>query len=425
MSKCGGTYGSPRWTGELPDCSLPVTFDQYGRCSFRCMYCFAFFQKSIGLAKDNYLAGGAPTAVNPASVIRTFEEAKGDPAAVKKSNQFAPYLAAGRAIQWGGMADPFDPYEKAKGVGLEVLRYLRKENRCVSFSTKAVWWLADKRYVSLFEGARNFHVKISIITDDEDKAKAIELGVPTVRERILAMRRLKELGVGGITLRFRPFIVGISTPGHVRLIERAAEAGADSVSTEFFCLERRSATAAAFIERMSRVAGYDISQAYIQHSGASGYLRLNRKIKLPFWFEMQKAAHEHGMRFHVSDAHGKDFNDHGSCCGCPDWFPHSRAQFTEAIVRAKANGTVRWSEFAADAQRYFGGFLWRTAVGFNTGSAEHRAARYEWTMYDWLHQLWNDTKSQKGVVNGYAGVLQPQAVDENGDIIYRYIGGLQ
>lgn len=32
-------YGSPRWTGELADCSMPVTFDQYSGCSFGCIYC--------------------------------------------------------------------------------------------------------------------------------------------------------------------------------------------------------------------------------------------------------------------------------------------------------------------------------------------------------------------------------------------------
>lgn len=32
-------YGSPRWSGEIMDCSMPVTFDQYSNCSFGCIYC--------------------------------------------------------------------------------------------------------------------------------------------------------------------------------------------------------------------------------------------------------------------------------------------------------------------------------------------------------------------------------------------------
>ena len=39
-------YLSPRWSGEVCDCSMPVALDTYNTCSYNCLYCFAFFQKS-------------------------------------------------------------------------------------------------------------------------------------------------------------------------------------------------------------------------------------------------------------------------------------------------------------------------------------------------------------------------------------------
>ena len=39
-----GGYGSPRWTGEILDCSMPMTFDTYSNCAFNCAYCFSSFQ---------------------------------------------------------------------------------------------------------------------------------------------------------------------------------------------------------------------------------------------------------------------------------------------------------------------------------------------------------------------------------------------
>ncbi|RLG72160.1 MAG: hypothetical protein DRO23_10890, partial [Thermoprotei archaeon] len=33
------SYYSPRISSELPDCSSPLTFDTYSRCSMRCQYC--------------------------------------------------------------------------------------------------------------------------------------------------------------------------------------------------------------------------------------------------------------------------------------------------------------------------------------------------------------------------------------------------
>lgn len=49
-------YGSPRWSNEIADCSMPMTFDTYSNCSFGCLYCFAQFQRGLGKAKDSYLA---------------------------------------------------------------------------------------------------------------------------------------------------------------------------------------------------------------------------------------------------------------------------------------------------------------------------------------------------------------------------------
>ena len=76
-------YGSPRWTMEIPDCSMPMTFDTYSKCAYNCLYCFAFFQKSHTL--DGYIGGGKPRCVDPAKVIALFENAmkNGQPAPAK------------------------------------------------------------------------------------------------------------------------------------------------------------------------------------------------------------------------------------------------------------------------------------------------------------------------------------------------------
>lgn len=55
MNKISETYQSPRWTGEIADCSLPVTFDTYSNCSFGCVYCFSQYQRGIGASKEAYL----------------------------------------------------------------------------------------------------------------------------------------------------------------------------------------------------------------------------------------------------------------------------------------------------------------------------------------------------------------------------------
>ena len=64
--------------------------------------------------------------------------------------------------------------------------------------------------MSLFaRHAHNWHVKISIITSDETKAKIVEKGVPSPQERFDAIKRLSDIGIH-VTLRLRPYIIGVS-----------------------------------------------------------------------------------------------------------------------------------------------------------------------------------------------------------------------
>lgn len=88
-------YQSPRWSAEIADCSMPMTFDTYSNCSYGCMYCFSQFQRGIGGAKDAYLH----KEVHPVNVQR-IKNMFTDPD--KYAGQFAPYIKARKVMQWGG-----------------------------------------------------------------------------------------------------------------------------------------------------------------------------------------------------------------------------------------------------------------------------------------------------------------------------------
>lgn len=329
-------YNSPRWSGELPDCSVPMTLDTYSLCSYRCLYCFSFFQKAVGAdvaGKEAYLTGNVRS-VNPEKVKRIFT----DPA---NSREFGEYVQRRMAIQWGGLADPFDEYEREHGVSLDLLRFFREIRYPVSMSTRGVWWSEDERYVEQLRGAEHFNLKVSIITLDEEKARKAEVLVPLPEERLKVIERAAKWGIGGVTLRLRPFIIGVSTPSYKKLIRRAADVGAEAVTTEFLCIENRSTRSRRRFEALGRIAGYDLVKLFRETShGQSGYLRGNREVKRPYIDAMQEEADKAGLRFYVSDAHFKERCANGSCCGLrPDW-PYSRGQFTEAVLIAKEKGVV-------------------------------------------------------------------------------------
>lgn len=407
-------YQSPRWTAEIADCSMPMTFDTYSNCSFGCMYCFSQFQRGIGGAKDAYLAKEV-NPVNVEKIKRMFSEPD------KYAGQFAEYIKQRRVMQWGGLSDQFDGFERKYGKTLELLKFFKDINYPLCFSTKSTWFTKDERYMDLIRGQRNWNFKFSIITLDEHKAHVIERGVPKPEERLKAIERIAQADAGGATLRLRPFIIGASTPSYLDLIRKAGDAGATALSTEFFCVEQRSQTLKEFMPTLNELCGFDLMEFYKKYSCSTGYLRLNRKVKEPFMLNMKAACEEKGMRFYVSDAHFKELCCNGSCCGLPADWNYSKGQWCEALQIAKKRGEVRWEDVKNDIEQLHQ-YDWGRAQGFNANSSEKRAHFMGMTMADYMRWLWNNPQSGQSPYKLFEGILIPQGYDENKNVIYKYGG---
>jgi len=412
-----GYYASPRWTYEILDCAMPMTFDTYSNCAHQCIYCFSFFQRAIGDTADDYLHHKV-RAVNVDRIKQMFLNPD------EKAGQFAPYIKRRMTMQWGGLSDGFDWYEKKFRKSLELLKFFVEIDYPISISTKGVWFLDDPEYVEVLKGAKNTHWKYSIITDNEEHVKLIEPGTPTATERFEALRKLNELGVGATTLRFRPFILGTSDKCIDSMFKKGKEAGCYSVTTEFLCWESRaSTTSKERLEVLSKVLGYDVWNFYTENSArASGLLRLNYDLKRPYILEMKETAEKYGLKFFVSDAHHKEDSYHAGCCGLPESGPLSnvnRGQYAHAILLAKQNGFVKWSDIATEAHDVLSHIPVITAEGFPSDTAE-RAKRHYMSMYDYMHDIWNNPRGWQSPARYFGGALVPSAPDENGDVVYLY-----
>lgn len=412
-------YNSPRWTAEYPDCSMPMTFDTYSNCAFGCIYCFSQFQRGIGAAKEKYVKKEVHC-VNVNKIKRMFLE--------PDSSQFGEYIKARKVMQWGGLSDQFDGFERKYGVTLELLRFFREIDYPLCFSTKGTWWLDDPRYTELFKDNPKWNCKFSIITEDPEHARIIEAGVPSPQERLEAIRKFSELNAGGATLRLRPFIIGVSNRNYLSLIRHAAENGATAVSTEFFCIETRNTQALEKFKLISNIAGFDIVKFYRRYSIGSGYLRLNRKVKAPFVLAMRNLCSEVGMRFYVSDMDFKDACHNGCCCGLPESWNYSRGQLTNAICIARDRGVVHYSDISEDIKTIFSDFDYTKGDGLNTNSAQRRAKYMGITMEEHIHYMWNSPSQSNSPYRIFRGSLVPLTDDcgniirdDNNDIVYKYV----
>lgn len=405
-------YNSPRWTAEIYDCSMPMTFDTYSNCSFGCLYCFSQFQRALGEAKEHYLAKEVKN-VNPEKIKRMFTDPD------QYAGQFATYIKQRRVMQWGGLSDQFDGFEKKYGVTLDLLKFFKEINYPLCFSTKSAWFTKDERYMELIRGQENWNFKFSIITLDEKKAAVIERGVASPRERLDAIGRIVDAGAGGATLRLRPFIIGVSTPTYLDLIREAGKRGATALSTEFFCMEQRSKVLKEKAPIFNKECGFDLFEFYRKYSYSSGYLRLNRKVKKPFIENMKNLCDELGIRFYVSDAHFKELCNNGSCCGLPPNWNYSHGQFCEALQICKSKGVVRWDDISADIEALHQ-YPWSRAEGYNCRDSQSCAHFYGMSMARYLQWLWNNPQAGQSPYVMFEGVMQPNGKDENGNIIYVY-----
>jgi len=435
-------YSSPRWSGEILDCSMPMTFDQYSRCSFDCQYCFSYFQRSLKqfnplFSDDEDYLLEPPEAVWPEKMRKILY----CECTEKSDKQFEQYIKSRIPIQWGGLSDPFDMFEKKYGVGLEILKYFHELKYPICFSTKSCWWADDKRYVSMFNHDQ-WNVKVSIINMNSKSAQIMERGVPSPAERLDLIKKVSEFNAGGVTLRLRPFIIGFSDTNneYISLIEQAAKNGANALSTEFLCIEGRvHAGLMKRYEVMSDVVGFDILDFYRRNSiVGSGYMRLNYKLKSKYIFKMRELCRKLRIRFYVSDADFKELSCNGSCCGLGKNWNYSRAQFTEVIVTARTRyetylrqhpgdtsgaekaSRVTFDEFYSNAKDLFG-FLWRHAQNFNTSGAKRRTLFYRMSMYDYIRYMWNSPNQKKSPYKYFSGSLKPVMSDSKGNLVYVYV----
>lgn len=414
MQEIKQNYQSPRWTNEIADCSMPMTFDTYSNCSFGCLYCFSQFQRALGSSKENYLQK-VVRSVNPEKVKKMFLDPD------NHAGQFATYIKQRRVMQWGGLSDQFDGFERKYGVTLDLLRFFKDIDYPLCFSTKSTWWTRDERYMELFRGQKNWNVKISIITLDEEKARVVERGVDSPLKRLDALERIASADAGGATLRLRPFIIGVSTPSYLDLINEAGNRGVSALSTEFMCVEQRSPTIKDWMPVLSELAGFDLLAFYRKYSVSSGYLRLNRKVKEPFFTKMKEACDKHGIRFYVSDAHFKEMCCNGSCCGLPADWNYSKGQFCEALQICKEKGEVHFSEIAEDINALHG-YPWGRATGYNVNTSEKKAHFLGMTMSEYLRWLWNNPQAGQSPYKLFEGIMAPGEKDQDGNLIYRYMG---
>ena len=433
-------YGGLRFTSDAMDCALPIAMDSHSGCSYGCVYCFANnLQRSPdrNMAKLHKLKeAGTFYTEWPIYQLEKFlaREAKD-----KVAKAVYPLLNQGMPVQLGALGDPLDDIEEASGWLLKAIPLFIHHGIPVRVGTKGARVMMLPRYRHAFhQKPEQFWISMSLITPFDDLLAKVDINAPSATERLATMKAYAKEG-HSITLRFRPFLPGISSylPGQNTgqkqpwkvLLEKAAEAGTKAVSFEYIFLESGlTDRQKVMYHQMFKAMGWPgFGDYWNSHSQPrESCRRASRDIKYEITKAVMEETHKLGMIFGCSDPHFKEFNDYGCCCGIPDndpWFGKwSRRQLTNVIVEMR-------KAFDRGERLQVGYTDWRPEWAHQVKAAEmiaygswhaHRIRKH-FTFGDSMHNKWNNPSHPRSPYVYFAGVMRPTGVDVNtNDVIYEY-----
>jgi DNA repair photolyase len=417
-------YQGMRFTADGFDCALPVSIDSHSMCSFSCLYCFSNFLGGHGYGEvGQYRLGTLERILSGESQGRISNAIR---KALKRDGKQQPC-----PVQLGALADPFDNIERNQGWALKLPALLKKYNQPCRISTKGKLFLLDE-YLDAYSEPDLFWVAFSIISIDDDVLRSVDKFAPTATERLECMRRLHSRGVK-TTLRIRPMIPGITdyTKKHPKalreLIEKGAEAGAESVSIEvLFVPGVMGIGEKAKFKELCDISGYDLVKIYKDITPKGGAcIRPSRYWTEEVVHHALEVTHECGMHFTISDPVWKELNDFSCCCGIPPNDPifgnWERESATEALLQSK------WA-FEKGKKKLVGikdlvppwaYDILKQDMCMITRAKGKASVKYEkWA--DKLIETWNDLRTNRGVLHYFQGVLLPAKRDKEGNILYKY-----
>lgn len=424
------SYGSPRISSEIMDCSMPLTFDSYNFCSLSCLFCFAYFFKCNNPAIDKIEL----KSINVESLkLAMLGKGKNE----RDKELYKNFFSKKFLLHWGGLADPFCNFERKNKVGLELIKFLGEQNYPTLFSFKGNT-IFDDEYLKVFEKyskQKNFAFQTSIITRDDELSRKFEVGVPSPTERIKALKILSDFGYWTI-LRMRPFIVGITDLSLDSLMSDCLKAGIKGISTEFFALDVKMNTS---MRNRYKIIGdlvgcKDLTKYFTKLSPheRGGYQRLNRNLKERFVKKIFKFCSENKLVLGISDPDFKELCTSGSCCAMPDNYPPNRLlenwtrnQLTYHVKEARKlyhkEGKIKkfyFDEIYPESSDYLNNKSFANdhcgTIAVSTTDVQNL------TLKLLIQNIWNNLRSPANPRNYFHGKLMPEDIDKKGNLIFKY-----
>lgn len=316
-------------TSQFYFCGVPFRLDSYQGCTYQCAYCFVHDR------------GGQRHAevLRPADVqlvARLFQRSEGGN---RHANPVVQCLSHRVPIHFGGMSDPFlasDPF----ATGWKLLEIVNSHDYPVIISTKSDL-VVRPDYLELLADMKNLAVQLTIITDDEELSRRLEVNTPSCQDRLKAISVLSARGIW-VACRLQPLIPEVNTSCY-SLIDQLADAGCRHVIIEHY----KMPTDSSVVRRRKLDEAINVSLRSLYYEW--GAVRRGRELELPpekkleYLSPLVARIKKCGMTYGAADNDFHHTGDTMCCCGIDDlpgfenWYKHN---YRVALHRAPRHGRV-------------------------------------------------------------------------------------
>jgi DNA repair photolyase len=200
-------------SNQSPDITFDYSINPYRGCEHGCIYCFArpthsYLNLSPGLDFETRIVAK----VNAAERLReTLAGARYEP----------------RSLVLGTATDAYQPVERKLGITRRVVEVLAETLHPFSVVTKSSGIERDLDLIAPMAAQGLVSVYLSVTTLDNELARILEPRAAAPARRLRTIRALAEAGVP-VGVSVSPVIPFINEPELERILEAAAEAGAQS-----------------------------------------------------------------------------------------------------------------------------------------------------------------------------------------------------
>ena len=225
--------GSILSRNDSPDLPFTWSVNPYRGCQHGCAYCYA-------RPYHEYLGYGAGTDFETKLVVKRN-------AAALLRKAFSRPGWKREMVNFSGITDCYQPIEAAYGVMRQCLEVCIEFANPAAVVTKGYLVVRDADLLARLNEIAYSKVFVSIPFADAETAKLIEPQAPPPARRFEAIRRLRDAGVP-VGVFVAPIIPGLTDRDIPELLQRAAEAGAESAA--FTALRLPGSVASVFEDRL-------------------------------------------------------------------------------------------------------------------------------------------------------------------------------